>query len=953
MNARPALAGGAFTAGYAVCNPGNAGWVVASTANLAGGTVDIGGIALETAVSGGASVQVLTAGYCPPEVIGTLSGTGDWVQVGSTGALTRGTSVTSATIGKYQSDGGVIVNLSLQSALVVAAVYDSGYVLVSDYGTTDAALTAADAVAQGYTPAKRLLLTQQVTISASMTLSSPWKLVGGSVSVNSSQTLSCLHRPDAEAQQIFYGSGDVVFLPTGGLVKGRPILPEWFGAVGDVIATTGTVSSGSTALTNGAGLLTTAMVTKVVVLYNLTTKDAHATTLSARGSSTTGTLALAPSVTFTSQPMLIGSDDQAAIRKAIVASGGRIPIQFTAPLYGVSASVNLVSGSGYGPQLHGNGTTICALATISGGVLSTDNGAATNTNQTQGVIENLGITGSMLANYGLLFGKLTAGALNTNLSGFVGDVHDITISACLKSGALISNSQSGMFSRIKTQYTGEHGIQAIGCNGTLFEKCIGYTTIDASMHGVVVDSKTGMGSGGVILVGCGGESCTGDGLRVQDTDNIGTTVTVMHPWCENNAGDGVVLDREGCVLFGGTFTGNSSAGNYPIRIKSKGKGCSVRGVRNVSNYTNLSTLLDTGVTECDIESNYIPSLDDYRDPSVTDGWAGKFHLLARNGDLHLQGSAGIGTYAPREALDIVDGNVMVRYGAHVVTCGGLASGFGGIARGQNLLVRSRAFSNATWQKGAGCAVTADNIAGPVEQTPGGTTADKIDFTGTNTALRFTWQEANVNTLLGYADLDNGGTKYYGFAVDIKASAACTVRLTINAAGASPSTFADVSATTAWQTFWVHGTFTGTAATNLRCMISQLDTTSVTIYADNARAYERTDPSMDAPDAFAYTDATARAVAANGPTFNAVPVVPGDSFTAVAGGKVAVAGAVVTITDARCTATCMIDFEPTNAAAVTLGNASRAPAAGSFALTFAGAPGGTETFNYRLTEMWKL
>ncbi len=98
-----------------MCNPNNAGWVVADTTNLAGGAVDIGGIALETAVSGGASVQVLTAGYCPPEVIGALSGTGDWVTVGSTGALSRSSAVTAATVGKYQSDGGVIVDLSLQS----------------------------------------------------------------------------------------------------------------------------------------------------------------------------------------------------------------------------------------------------------------------------------------------------------------------------------------------------------------------------------------------------------------------------------------------------------------------------------------------------------------------------------------------------------------------------------------------------------------------------------------------------------------------------------------------------------------------------------------------------------------------------------------------------------------------------------------------------------------------
>jgi hypothetical protein len=115
-NVVPAPAVGNITRGYAVCNPGNAGWVLATTANRAGGTVSLGGIALENATTL-TPFLCCTSGYVPPDVVGTLSGTAGvdiYVNVGSGGGLTRSAAMTADTIGTYQSDGGVNVDLSLQ-----------------------------------------------------------------------------------------------------------------------------------------------------------------------------------------------------------------------------------------------------------------------------------------------------------------------------------------------------------------------------------------------------------------------------------------------------------------------------------------------------------------------------------------------------------------------------------------------------------------------------------------------------------------------------------------------------------------------------------------------------------------------------------------------------------------------------------------------------------------------
>jgi hypothetical protein len=105
-------------------------------------------------------------------------------------------------------------------------------------------------------------------------------------------------------------------------------------------------------------------------------------------------------------------------------------------------------------------------------------------------------------------------------------------------------------------------------------------------------------------------------------------------------------------------------------------------------------------------------------------------------------------------------------------------------------------------------------------------------------------------------------------------------------------------------------------------------------------------------------------------YNETRTAAGGSFTAcasggpakaltLAGGNTTISGAVVSsaandirVDDPRCTPRSLVTVHPTNAAAVTLGvpfevDASRA--AGTFKLTFPGPPAGTETYRYSITE----
>src|SRR5688572_3032247 len=114
LNAVPAIAGGTFNAGDVVTKSGS-GYVLATTANRAGQSGAVYGIALEAGVAGGPAVQIVDSGYVPPELWPSgISGSGDYVDVNAGGAVVRSASAGVDTLGRYMPDGGVVVDVNLQ-----------------------------------------------------------------------------------------------------------------------------------------------------------------------------------------------------------------------------------------------------------------------------------------------------------------------------------------------------------------------------------------------------------------------------------------------------------------------------------------------------------------------------------------------------------------------------------------------------------------------------------------------------------------------------------------------------------------------------------------------------------------------------------------------------------------------------------------------------------------------
>lgn len=114
-DATVAPSAGTVTAGYAACATSPMlGYVVATTANrasLSGAT--LAGVFLGSGVSG-SFAPIVSSGHVDSSYVGTLSGSGDYVNVTSTGALQRSSTATADTIGIYEPDGGVWVDLSIQ-----------------------------------------------------------------------------------------------------------------------------------------------------------------------------------------------------------------------------------------------------------------------------------------------------------------------------------------------------------------------------------------------------------------------------------------------------------------------------------------------------------------------------------------------------------------------------------------------------------------------------------------------------------------------------------------------------------------------------------------------------------------------------------------------------------------------------------------------------------------------
>lgn len=114
LNAVVAAAASDIPQGYAFCETSPfVGFVVATTANRAAVGGELAGVAVSVGIAGRAFSGV-AVGRCEPEEVGIIGGSGDYVEVTSTGALTRSSTTGANTIGNYLASGAIHVDPALQ-----------------------------------------------------------------------------------------------------------------------------------------------------------------------------------------------------------------------------------------------------------------------------------------------------------------------------------------------------------------------------------------------------------------------------------------------------------------------------------------------------------------------------------------------------------------------------------------------------------------------------------------------------------------------------------------------------------------------------------------------------------------------------------------------------------------------------------------------------------------------
>ena len=114
LNAVVAAAASDIPQGYAFCETSPfVGFVVATTANRAAVGGELAGVAVSVGIAGDAFAGV-AVGRCEPEEVGIIGGSGDYVEVTSTGALTRSSTTGANTIGNYLASGAIHVDPALQ-----------------------------------------------------------------------------------------------------------------------------------------------------------------------------------------------------------------------------------------------------------------------------------------------------------------------------------------------------------------------------------------------------------------------------------------------------------------------------------------------------------------------------------------------------------------------------------------------------------------------------------------------------------------------------------------------------------------------------------------------------------------------------------------------------------------------------------------------------------------------
>lgn len=289
-----------------------------------------------------------------------------------------------------------------------------------------------------------------------------------------------------------------------------------------------------------------------------------------------------------------------------------------------------------------------------------------------------------------------------------GIYHGLTINNAREIGVHVVGTQEVIFSQITSRYSGAENFKMVGLNACLITACFAQLGRGIRRPGWTLDGLPTIGSGGCTMVGCGAEGNTftyhnanGFEFRNVGGNGDGSVIRFSGGWTEG-VYTAFVVDREGCVIEGGNFTGEG----YPVYVTKNAHGTKVRDLTCGFTLGN-GTVIEAGALACDgIGSNYNATGNGYSEP-VYQGWVGD--RPHRNADLIARGKLGIRTANPgrylqnmgvlRTAIESAEGSIHAGNGSVVVDRGAVRTPFGGFGRSHNLIKDPCNLTTSNWTGG--------------------------------------------------------------------------------------------------------------------------------------------------------------------------------------------------------------------------------------------------------------
>jgi hypothetical protein len=243
------------------------------------------------------------------------------------------------------------------------------------------------------------------------------------------------------------------------------------------------------------------------------------------------------------------SDDTFAIQSAVYSGKGRL-VKFSDGIFIISAPIILASNN----RLAGApGTVLKAVASIPTILQLSKENVADNTSGFG--IQDMIIDGNNLALSGVSIDSLSMANFDA-LSG-------VSIRYCLGNGLVLNRCKGAIFSSLRLDNNGGHGLTVSGCDAARF---YGITARYNKLNGILVSSETNF-SGGCYFYGILCEGNAQDGIGIY---SVRTPILISGGWIEHNARDGIRLENSMGSVFGLRVSGVGTGSNYAVNIISGG-----------------------------------------------------------------------------------------------------------------------------------------------------------------------------------------------------------------------------------------------------------------------------------------------------------------------------------------------------------------------------------------------